>query len=478
MDLIQIVFAGVGILFLVIVIATCLGRFKMCPPDKVLVVFGKTGSGQSSQCINGGAKFIVPIFQSYGFMSLRPLNIKIELEDALSSQKIRVSVPSNFTIAISKKPELMMAAANRLLGKSDDDISQLAQEIITGQMRIVIATMTIEEINSDREKLIGGISTGVERELEKLGLELINCNITDIQDKSGYIDALGKEAAAKAINDAQIRVAQENQRGTIGQAEAVRDQKIKVAEAEALQTVGQNKAQMDIADSNAALAKRQAEASKVAQSAKLVADAEAVGAGYAAQKMAEDVRATREQASLSATEVSRANVDKQKAIVNAEAVAAVARTEAEGRAAAILTTATAEGKATQARLEGEAAGQKALLLGKAEGFKELVAASTGPEAISLIVAQQLTDIVRLTSDSVAKLRIDKIVVMDGGSGSGPAGVEKLVENLFKGTIPIREIMNSLGVKLPGLLGTEVATTTPAAPPPAKPAGGPSAPKTS
>jgi flotillin len=456
----DLVFVGVGILFLVIVIATALGRYKMCPPDKVLVVFGKTGSGQSSQCINGGAKFIVPIFQSYGFMSLRPLNIKIELEDALSSQKIRVSVPSNFTIAISKKPELMMAAANRLLGKSDDEISQLAQEIITGQMRIVIATMTIEEINSDREKLIGGISSGVERELEKLGLELINCNITDIQDKSGYIEALGKEAAAKAINDAQIRVAQENQRGTIGQAEAVRDQKIKVAEAEARQTVGQNTAMMDIADSNAALAKRQAEASKVAQSAKLVAEAEAQASGYAAQKMAEDVRATREQAALSATEVSRANVDKQKAIVAAEAVAAVAQTEAEGRAAALLTTANAEGKATQARLEGEAAGQKALLKGKAEGFKELVDASNGPEAISLIVAQQLTEIVRLTSDSVSKLKIDKIVVMDGASGSGKGGVERVVQDLFKGTIPLREVMDSLGVKLPGLLGTEAAPARP------------------
>jgi flotillin len=448
---INIIFVGVGILFLVIVIATALGRFKMCPPDKVLVVFGKTGQGQSSQCINGGAKFIIPIFQSYGFMSLRPLNIKIELEDALSSQKIRVSVPSNFTIAISKRPELMMAAANRLLGKSDEDISQLAQEIITGQMRIVIATMTIEEINSDREKLIGGISTGVERELEKLGLELINCNITDIQDKSGYIEALGKEAAAKAVNDAQIRVAQENQRGTIGQAEAVRDQKIKVAEAEAAQTVGQNKAAMNIADSNAELAKRRAEATKIATSAELVATAEAAKTGFDAQKTAEDA--------LKATEVSRANVDKAKAIVAAEAIASVAIKEAEGRATALTTTAKAEGQATQVRLEGEAAGQKALLLGKADGFKELVKASSGENAISLIVAQQLTEITRITADAVAKIKIDKIIVTDAGSGSGP-GVGRVVGDLFKSTIPLRELMSSLGIELPGLLGNKAGPAKP------------------
>jgi flotillin len=459
----SVVFVGVGIVFLVSLIFSVLGRYKMCPPDKVLVVFGKTGQGQSSQCINGGAKFIVPIFQSYGFMSLRPLNIKIELEDALSSQKIRVSVPSNFTIAISKKPELMMAAANRLLGKSDEDISQLAQEIITGQMRIVIATMTIEEINSDREKLIGGISTGVERELEKLGLELINCNITDIQDKSGYIDALGKEAAAKAINDAQIRVAQENQRGTIGQAEALRDQKIKVAEAEASQTVGQNNAAMNIADSNAALAKRRAEATKVATSAELVAAAEASKTGFDAQKTAEDARALKEEATLRASEVSRANVDKAKAIVAAEAIAAVAIKEAEGKATALTTTAKAEGQATQVRLEGEAAGQKALLLGKADGFRELVQASSGENAISLIVAQQLTEITRITADAVSKIKIDKIVVTDGGSGSGP-GVGRVVGDLFKSTIPLREIMDSLGIELPSLLGTKDNSPTP----PAKP----------
>jgi flotillin len=426
----------------------------------VLVVFGKTGKGQSSQCINGGAKFIVPIFQSYGFMSLRPLNIKIELEDALSSQKIRVSVPSNFTIAISKKPELMMAAANRLLGKADDEISQLAQEIITGQMRIVIATMTIEEINSDREKLIGGISTGVERELEKLGLELINCNITDIQDKSGYIEALGKEAAAKAVNDAQIRVAQENQRGTIGQAEAVRDQKIKVAEAEAAQTVGQNKASMNIADSNAELAKRRAEATKIATSAELVAAAEAAKTGFDAQRTAEDARALKEEAALKASEVSRANVDKAKAIVSAEAIAAVAIKEAEGKATALTTTAKAEGQATQVRLEGEAAGQKALLLGKADGFKELVKASSGENAISLIVAQQLTEITRITADAVSKIKIDKIVVTDGGAGSGP-GVGRVVGDLFKSTIPLRELMGSLGIELPGLLGTKEDPAKPA-----------------
>jgi len=210
---------------------------------------------------------------------------------------------------------------------------------------------------------------------------------------------------------------------------------------------------MNIADSNAELAKRRAEAAKIATSAELVAAAEASKTGFDAQRTAEDARALKEEAALKATEVSRANVDKAKAIVAAEAIASVAIKEAEGRATALTTTAKAEGQATQVRLEGEAAGQKALLLGKADGFKELVKASSGENAISLIVAQQLTEITRITADAVGKIRIDKIVVTDAGSGSGP-GVGKVVGDLFRSTIPLREIMTSLGIELPGLLGTK------------------------
>lgn len=71
----------------------------------------------------------------------------------------------------------------------------------------VIATMAIEEINSDRDKFLENISQNVDSELKKIGLKLINVNVTDIKDESGYIEVLGKEAAAKTINEAKISVA-------------------------------------------------------------------------------------------------------------------------------------------------------------------------------------------------------------------------------------------------------------------------------
>jgi len=231
--MIQIIAIGFVAVFLLIIVITLISRYRMCPPDRILVVYGKLATGQSSICYHGGSTFVMPFFQSYGYLDLTPINIEIELKGALSSQNIRIDAPASFTIGISTEPEVMQNAATRLLGRTLDEIQQLASEIIMGQMRVVFASMSIEEINTDREKLIALITKGVEVELHKVGLRMINGNIRDIKDHSGYIDALGKEAAAKAINDAQIRVAQENQRGAVGKAEAEREQAIRVANAEA-----------------------------------------------------------------------------------------------------------------------------------------------------------------------------------------------------------------------------------------------------
>ena len=223
MSPLAIIFIALAVIFLLVIAVTLVSSYRMCPPDRILVVYGKVAAGQSSRCYHGGATFVMPFFQSYAYLDLTPINIDIELKGALSSQNIRIDTPASFTIGISTDAEVMQNAATRLLGRSLDEIQQLASEIIMGQMRVVFASMTIEEINNDREKLISSITKGVEVELHKVGLRMINGNIRDIKDQSGYIDALGKEAAAKAINDAQIRVAQENQRGSVGRAEAERE---------------------------------------------------------------------------------------------------------------------------------------------------------------------------------------------------------------------------------------------------------------
>jgi len=210
----------VAVVFVFIIIVSFFKRYKRCPSDRILVIYGKVGKGDeteslSAKCIHGGAAFIWPVIQDYSFLDLTPFSIEINLTSALSKQNIRVDVPSRFTVGITTEPGVMTNAAERLLGLTQTDISNLAKDIIFGQLRLVVATMDIEEINSNRDKFLAAVSSNVEAELKKIGLKLINVNVTDINDESGYIEALGKEAAAKAINDAKKTVAEKNRDGSM-----------------------------------------------------------------------------------------------------------------------------------------------------------------------------------------------------------------------------------------------------------------------
>ena len=479
-----------NIVAIIILVAFVLGtvvwlfsRYKMCPSDKILIVYGNVGAGRSAKCIHGGATFIMPVVQSYAFMDLNPINIDVPLKGALSSQNIRVDVPSSFIVGISTQPEIMQNAASRLLGRTRQDIRDLASEIIMGQMRVVIASLTIEEINADREKLIKGITGGVDVELHKVGLYLINANITDIRDASGYIAALGQEAAARAINDAMIKVAEETRRGEIGKAEAEREQTVQVAMAKAAAVEGENEAAMKVADSNARLKVRQAEAARMALVAEKEQAAQAEAAGYIANREAEMKRAELERATQTANEIVKAEIQKRKQEIAAEAVASVMVKEQQGKADALVIEKEAEGLAATKLAKGEAdalllkkkaegeglelvgrgnaAAIQAALEAKATGFREIVAAAGDARAASgLLVTEQLPTIVETQASAIRNLSFDKVVVMGGGdSKSGSVG--GFVQNLVTGTLPLHELAQSVGVQLPDYLGK----SEPAAPAP-------------
>ena len=318
------------ILIIVVVIfvtfAAILKRYRRCPSDKVMVIYGKTGKNKSgsissARCIHGGAAFVWPVFQDYAFLDLKPISIECNLTNALSKQNIRVDVPCRFTVGISTEPDSMTNAAERLLGLSIDNIQNIATDILFGQLRLVIATMDIEEINSDRDKFLVAVSQNVEAELRKIGLKLINVNVTDIRDESGYIEALGKEAAAKAINDAKKSVAEQNRYGEIGKAEADRDKDIRIAEtqrdtriktaaANALAVQGENTSKIDIANSDAQRREKEAEAARLAVAAEKVQAAKALQEAYQSERDAELARAERERATQQANIVVPAQIDK------------------------------------------------------------------------------------------------------------------------------------------------------------------------
>ena len=323
----QLIIIVVAVFVFFVLFVTLVSRYKRCPSDKILVIYGRTG-GTSAKCVHGGGAFIWPVIQDYQFLDLKPLSIEANLTNALSRQNIRVDVPCRFTIAISTETDSMNTAAERLLGLSPEQIQELAKDILFGQLRLVIATMTIEEINSDRDKFLDNISKNVDSELKKIGLKLINVNVTDIKDESGYIEALGKEAAAKAINEAKISVAEQEKIGetgkamadrekdvqiaethrdrdvkiaitnkdkevsiaeafkdeSIGKAEAQRDTRVATSEANAIAIQGENEAKIAIAQSDASRREKEAEALRIALASEKVQQAKALEESYVGEQ--------------------------------------------------------------------------------------------------------------------------------------------------------------------------------------------------
>ena len=475
-----------AIVFFVTIFAL-ISRYKRCPSDKILVVYGKTG-GTSAKCIHGGGAFIWPVIQDFAFLDLKPLSIEANLTNALSRQNIRVDVPCRFTIAISTESDSMNTAAERLLGLSSEQIQELAKDILFGQLRLVIATMTIEEINSDRDKFLDNISKNVDSELKKIGLKLINVNVTDIKDESGYIEALGKEAAAKAINEAKISVAEQEKIGetgkavadrekdtqiaethrdrdvkiaitqkdreisiataikdeTIGKAEAQRDTRVKTSEANAIAIRGENEAKISIAQSESNRREKEAEALRVALASEKVQSARALEESYLAEQKAELARSERERSTQIANIVIPAEIAKQRAIIEAQAAAETIRENAKGEADAIF-----------AKMEAEAKGLFEILTKQAEGYKQVVAAAGGDpnKAFQLLLIEKLPELVRTQVEAVKNIKIDKITVWDSGNGNGENGssTANFVSGMMKTVPPLNDLFNMAGLNLPSYL---------------------------
>lgn len=451
-------------LLLLTTVTLILSRYKRCPSDKILVIYGKVGTGsdgtsRSAKCIHGGAAFIWPIVQAYEFLDLTPMSLSVDLRNALSRQNIRVDVPSRFTVGISTEVGVMQNAAERLLGMKLDEIKQIAEDIIFGQMRLIIATMDIEEINTDRDKFLDAVSGNVETELKKIGLRLINVNVTDINDESGYIVALGKEAAAKAINDAKISVAEADRNGAIGSAEADRDMRINVSKSNSEAIKGENEAKVQVAESEATRREREAEALKRATAAENIQAAKAMEESYEAQKAAEQARASFEQAKMEADVIVKTQIEKRQLELQAEAEAEQIRRRAKGEADAILM-----------KMQAEADGMREMLTKQAEGFAEIVKSAGGQsdDAIRLMIADKMEDLVKIQVQAIQDLKIDKITVWDNGGTSpdGKSTTANFVSGLMKAVPPMNELFDMAGMQLPKYLGENKPTDvveTPATP---------------
>lgn len=456
--LILLIIVAVGVIgtFLAMV-----SRYRRCPSNKILVIYGKTSSG-AAKCIHGGAAFVWPLIQDYAYLDLEPFVVPIDLTNALSQENIRVTVPTTVTAAVSNTKGIMQNAAVRLLGLSHKEIEDQAQDIILGQMRAVIATMQIEEINQDRQAFLEKVNDAVSGELEKIGLSLINVNIRDIDDESGYIVALGRRAAAEAINQALIDVAEQEKLGQAGVAERDRDKRVAVAAAQAAAEIGEATADRDRRSQSAGLdaeatsgetearSKKasyeanqhvaEQEARQRSESAAREADGSIRVAQEIAEKKAEVARGEREAARLHATIVVPAEADKEKVLIGATANKEQTIRIAEGEAAAKL-----------AKMKAEGTGVKAILDGKAQGYEALVhACQTAGQAASLLLIEKLEKIAAVQAQAIQDLPIEKVVVWDGGGKDG--GLTGLGGRLMGALPPMHDLAKQVGLELPDFLG--------------------------
>ena len=428
-----------AIVFVVAAIAV-IRRIRTCPSDRILVKYGQVGGDRMAKAIHGGTTFVWPVIQGYRYLDLTPMTVDIDLRGALSKQNIRVNVPSRFTFGIGTVPELMNNAAERLLSLDTRQIEEAARDIIYGQLRATIAMMDIEEINGDREKFESRVLENIESELIKIGLRLINVNISDITDESGYIEALGQRAAAEAINKAKVQVAQQERDGAVGSAEAEREQRIRVSEANAKAVTGENQAQAVEAASGADLREAQAEARRRGDAAEAVKHAAAEQEGYVAEREAEVARADRDRAREYANIVVPAEIERDRV-----------RTEAEGEKQKEVLAGEAEGEATQAKMAGEALGRMEILTKMADGFRDIVQAAGGDpdKAARLMIVDKLENIAEVQASAISNIDFEKVVVYDSGQGSA---VGKFLGGLTQALPPFHEVAKMAGIELPEFLG--------------------------
>ncbi|MBI4396592.1 MAG: flotillin family protein [Elusimicrobia bacterium] len=429
-------FAVVGLglftVFIFVLIIFLASRYKRCSSNQVLAVYGKVATG-AVKCYHGGGTIVWPLIQDYHYMDLTPMTINIPLKNALSMQNIRINVPSTFTIAIDVSPEAMNNAAVRILGLPRENIESMATEIIFGQLRLTVASLTIEQINQDRERFLEAIRKNIDAELQKIGLTLINVNITDITDESGYIDSIGKKAASTAVNQARVDVAEQEKSGAIGEAGAQKEKRIQVAQFNAQAVEGENTSKAKIASYNADLAEKEANAGQRAEVARQVAQAEI-----------QKAKALAETRRLEADEVVPKEIGKRKIEIDAEAEAEKRRRMARGEADAIISVKTAEAEGVQKVLNAKAAGYKALVTS---------AQNNARDAATLLLVEKLEEIVRMQTEVIKNIKIDKITVWDSGSGDKGSTTANFMSHLVKTLPPLHDVAQMAGINLPEYLGS-------------------------
>lgn len=499
MDLMLLGIIAFSIVVFLIATRLVISTYKVCRADEILVKTGKlfgAKDGEVAQVIHGGGTFVIPFIQQYSKLPVSPFTIDINLKGALTKENILVDLPSNFTLRISVDPAVMKNAARSLISLTPKQIGEQAGEIIIGQFRAVVANMTINQINTDREAFLDSVEKNVNTELNKIGIEIVNVNITDIKDQAGYLKALGQKAASEAIQKANVDVAIAEKTGAIGVNEANKEKEIEVtkrqtdkevevnrlgavkakdlahAEAQRVQEVAQINANQQIqvatveADRRKQVATLEAETLKqenLSKAQQLEAETLLKEKQAEATKRVQVANATANTEIIrSQTLVQRAQLEKdtilaqdivnQQANLQADQEAQVLMKRAKAKADATLLEAEANAKGILIVKEAEAKGLEALLNAQAEGYKQLfLAAGENKNLIpTMEMIKLMPNLVAAQAEAISNVKFDKITVVDNGSGDATGG---FMQGLVKMLPSLHEVAKNTGVELPAILGS-------------------------
>ncbi len=357
--IISMVLIGIGALIVIATIWGLLSRYRRSAPDELLVVFGKAGKMKTedgktivtpSKIIQGGGAFVWPIIQDFKKMSMKPIQIKVNV-DGIDSQAIPMHLPVVLTTAISQDKLIQQNAATRFLSANPAEVERQISEILVGETRAIMATMLIEQINADRNTFLGKVRESLEQELTKVGYELTNINISEITDDADYIRNMGKKAATKAKANAEADIAEQTKQGNVKIANTRKEEEIAVSQAERDKQISVNQAKQEqevkVAEINREKEIKLAEADKERESGIALQEAEKVANIAKASADAESKKA--EYEALQTKNIAKAEADAEAAQNEAEAQKQVriAKAKQEQEAETIKATQEKEAKAAE-----------------------------------------------------------------------------------------------------------------------------------
>ncbi len=524
-----ILLAMIAALALLIALARFSRNYIKVPPNAVAIFSGRKhrlpdGRIVGYRMVRGGAAFRWPLLEQVDYLSLNVFTIPLEIRRAYTLKGVPISVKAVANVKIKSDDISLAAAAERFLGMTHDQIQKVIFQTLEGHLRSILGTLTVEEINNDRQSFAQKLTSEAAMDLERMGIGVDVLTIQEISDEEGYLDALGKKRTAEVKRD-----------GTIGEAEATRDAKIKSAVA---MQEGE-KAKFD-ADANIAGAQREFQVKQAQYQAEVETEkARAAQAGPLAEAkarqavVAEEVRiertrtqemiavqeqeVLRRQKELEATIIKAAEADRQAAIVRAEAKKQAAILEAEGQKSAQIALAEAQqqklrqeglGRAAAVEAEGRAEAAKVEAVGlaqaraiEAQGVAEAQAILKKAEAWKQFndaaklqtILEKLPSVLQASAGIFGAVaaplgNIDKVVVIEQGSGSaanggtggigriastGPALVFSLLQQLQALGLDIPSVLTQLGVDGQKLSAEtkSVPEVMPAPPPALEPDGG-------